>query len=362
MTRKRKKDIISPNNDKVESKRKMVTNTPSNNASNSMPANVGQSFILPPLYHPSSPYFVKQTSPLSYLTSTQANQNTSMVNNDTMQGILQRLDSMDLKLNQLNKIQSTVDKITERLNSMDSKINEIERSNTFLSEQYEELTACTDQNSKEISQLKTDLKSVKDENIKLKKANDECNDNIIDLKCRSMRDNLLFFGIPEGEAFNPPPVTITHNHVTHESQSTPSIDPSQPLVMESQSTESTTLYGAHGGSIENCADKCIVFCENILGISDAKSKISIERAHRIGRIVPGKVRPIVTKLDSQSKLMIKNALKIINLKNTVYNVADPYPSEVKERRKELIPVMLDARRQGKKAVLVRDKLFINNQL
>ncbi|KAL4223417.1 hypothetical protein ACF0H5_016888 [Mactra antiquata] len=155
-------------------------------------------------------------------------------------------------------------------------------------------------------------------------------------------------------------VTSTHNHVTHESQSTPSIDPSQPSVMESQSTESTTLYGAHDGSIENCADKCMVFCENIFGISDAKSKI--KRAHRIGRIVPGKVRPIVAKLDSQSKLMIKNALKIINLKNTVYKMADQYPSLVLERRKELIPVMLDACRQGKKAVLVRDKLFINNQL
>ena len=89
---------------------------------------------------------------------------------------------MDQKLNQLRTIQTTFDEITERLNSMDKKINDIEKSNTYLSDQYEELSAGTDQNSREISVLKADLKHVKDENAQLKKANDACNDNIIDLK------------------------------------------------------------------------------------------------------------------------------------------------------------------------------------
>ncbi|WAR04046.1 hypothetical protein MAR_010604 [Mya arenaria] len=38
------------------------------------------------------------------------------------------------------------------------------------------------------------------------------------------------------------------------------------------------------------------------------------------------------------------------------------PAKVKEHRKELIPVMLKARSMGKRAVLIRDKLFICNRL
>ena len=56
---------------------------------------------------------------------------------------------------------------------------------------------------------------------------------------------------------------------------------------------------------------------------------------------------------------VKRALQNINLRATSFNVADQFPQEVKEKRKQLIPTMLAARREGKRAVLVRDKLFIN---
>lgn len=61
-------------------------------------------------------------------------------------------------------------------------------------------------------------------------------------------------------------------------------------------------------------------------------------------------------------MVVKNALQNINLKNTPFSVFDQFPQIVQERRKELIPVMLEARRNNKKAVLVRDKLYINNKL
>lgn len=41
---------------------------------------------------------------------------------------------------------------------------------------------------------------------------------------------------------------------------------------------------------------------------------------------------------------------------------DQLPKEVQDHRKSLIPTMLDARRRSKTAVLVRDKLYINNRL
>jgi hypothetical protein len=59
--------------------------------------------MLPPLYHPPSPFVTNQTSPIL------SQQNVNNLNTDILQGIIQRLDSMDAKLGQLNKIQSTVE-------------------------------------------------------------------------------------------------------------------------------------------------------------------------------------------------------------------------------------------------------------
>jgi hypothetical protein len=68
----------------------------------------------------------------------------------------------------------------------------------------------------------------------------------------------------------------------------------------------------------------------------------------------------VAKFDTDSKMLIKSFLKKVKLQHTDYNMSEQYPQEVKDRRKELFPVMLEARNSGKRAVLVRDKLFIDN--
>jgi hypothetical protein len=109
---------------------------------------------------------------------------------------------------------------------------------------------------------------------------------------------------------------------------------------------------------DDCKAKVLKFCDQVLKIKPVN--LNIIRAHRVGKPIPGKTRPIVAKLDEDSKSLIKSALKGINLRFSPYNVSDQFPPEVKERRKELIPTMLKARREGKRAVLVRDKLIINN--
>jgi hypothetical protein len=57
------------------------------------------------------------------------------------------------------------------------------------------------------------------------------------------------------------------------------------------------------------------------------------------------------------KLEVKNALKSVK-----FNVGEQYPQEIQQRRRYLIPKMIEARNQNKKAVLVGDKLFIDNKL
>ena len=105
------------------------------------------------------------------------------------------------------------------------------------------------------------------------------------------------------------------------------------------------------------------FCAKTLGIENPQSCIKIDRSHRIGARAQNKVRPIVVKFqDTRSKQIVKNSLRTVKLNNTPYNVSDQYPPEVQERRRSLIPVMEEARRENKTVVLVRDKLYINNRL
>ncbi|WAQ95117.1 hypothetical protein MAR_007588 [Mya arenaria] len=76
----------------------------------------------------------------------------------------------------------------------------------------------------------------------------------------------------------------------------------------------------------------------VLKIPDVKSKIWIDRAHRMGAPSPA-----------------------VNLKGTPFNVFDQLPQEVQLRRKALIPEMVKLRAEGKRAFLIRDKLFVNNK-
>ena len=61
-------------------------------------------------------------------------------------------------------------------------------------------------------------------------------------------------------------------------------------------------------------------------------------------------------------MLVKGALKANNLKDSPYGVFEQYPQMVQERRRALIPVMVEARKAGKTAYLVRDKLYINHRL
>ena len=47
------------------------------------------------------------------------------------------------------------------------------------------------------------------------------------------------------------------------------------------------------------------------------------------------------------------------LKNTHFGIHEQFPKSVEDKRKKLYPVLKEAKRNGKNAVLVRDKLFIN---
>jgi hypothetical protein len=334
--------------------------------------------VSPPTY-PYIPQYVNMNQGSPGLQPTQNLTQNNSQESSVLQSVLTRLDNIDRKLGQLNTIQLTVDKITVRLDSMDQKITEIEKSQIFISEQYETVSKCTNSNKACIDQLQNDVKHLRLQNESLKSKNDEMMDGIIDLKCRSMRDNLLFFGVPEGiqqipdNPLNAGVETLPFNRgLETEADITDSEHPCESSEAAGGSPENTTQptdtlpnsinsnlsYSNVASQNEDCKAKVFDFCYKILGIKNPDKLIKINRAHRIGIFIPGKIRPLVANFDSDSKSLIQSALKTVKPRTTPYNVSEQFPPEVKERRKALIPELIKARRDGKTAFLRRDKLII----
>ncbi|XP_033761586.1 uncharacterized protein LOC117343353 [Pecten maximus] len=191
----------------------------------------------------------------------------------------------------------------EDVKNLKVRLDDIEESQTFINRKFEETRV-----------YHTDLSKL--------------HDDVIDLKCRSMRENLLFFGIPEegGPDF---------------------VDRSDPTTGISERVPN-----------EDCIDKLKTLASQKL---DFTENLLIDRAHRIGPKTTGKVRPIVAKFNQfQQKERLKK--KSNKLKGSNIYISDQYPKEVQEVRRELWPIWKKARDDKKRAVFVKDKLYIDGVL
>ena len=265
-----------------------------------------------------------------------------------------KLDFILSKVSKLDVIESQQNEIVKRLNSIDAelrenkrlidtahrKIADVEESQNLLSGKFESVSKQSASNKSLLDKMETELKSVSEKNVQLEQDNSSLEEDIVDLQCRSMRDNLVFLGIPETTR------PLQRTDAMEAASSTPSTD---------------NVTYSQAASPEDCVSKIYEFCENVLKIDNSRDNIRIDRAHRMGAGGASRTRPIVVKfMDTDSKMRVKSTLKGANLKNSPYNVFDQLPQKVQERRKSLIPIMLKARSEGKRAYLVRDKLFINN--
>lgn len=213
-----------------------------------------------------------------------------------------------------------------------------------------------DVNNTDISKVQNEVKSLSQKNNDLKKANEILADDVIDLKCRSMRDNWVIEGIPEAVRSFPGFMGAIGGADQREQ-----MDTAQASGDNEQASQPKSYAQAASG--EDCNAKVWEFCETVLKISNARDRVRIDRAHRSGAFKPDKPRAIIVKFkDTDSKMLVKTASRQFDLKQTPYGVFDQYPPEVQEKRKGLIPIMLKAKDERKKAVLVRDKLYINNRL
>lgn len=138
---------------------------------------------------------------------------------------------------------------------------------------------------------------------------------ILDLQTRSMRDNLIFSSILEPIHENP--------------EATIRAFMSEQLKLPAETVQSISFHRVHRIQSRNNRND--------------------------------RPRPIVAKFEHfKQKELVQRQGK--HLKGTDFGLNDQYPKEILQRRKQLFPIRKQMREESKKAVIVVDKLYINDQL
>ena len=154
----------------------------------------------------------------------------------------------------------------------------------------------SEKKQRDVDSMFTKLKNLEQ---KQRENEKQLKSDILDLKSRSMRDNLLFYGVPE------------------------------------EKDESDA----------KCVQKVLDFIESKCDIENASQNIKLHRAHRIGRFNQAKMRPIVAKFAYYQDR--ENVRKCANKLQYPLGVSQQFPREIVETRKRLIPIMKKARSEGK---------------
>ena len=226
------------------------------------------------------------------------------------------------KLQSIEKIEKTVNSINvkvcdleEKMKSMDTRVTETEKSCQFSAAESES-------NEKELKAAKEEIKNLKKQcndfeaaAKSLQKQCDELDMDLIDVQGRSMKQNLLFYGIAEG------------------------------------------------GEKEDCGEAAKEVLRSVLKIPNAGDNL-FDNVHRVGQFSAGKVRPIVVKFHyytdrekiRQAAFAAADEMKAANL-----GIGAQIPKKVRDARKPLYPIMKKAKEDGKTVKFAGKKMFINGK-
>ncbi|KAL0151947.1 hypothetical protein M9458_052754 [Cirrhinus mrigala] len=211
-----------------------------------------------------------------------------------------------------------LDSIDKRLSSFDARLSLVE----ILHREFKSLRGSLEFSQQQVETLAAENASLRDsvksltENVThLNEENKKIKETVIDLQARSMRDNLVFSGIPE--------------------------------------------------SAEEDAEATVKsFIKTYLKLpEDTVENICFERVHRLGAKKPGAPRPcpIVAKFGYfKQKEQVKSRGR--ELKGTDFSVNDQFPKEILERRKVLFPIRRSLIQKGSRAVIAVDRLYVDGRL
>lgn len=208
-----------------------------------------------------------------------------------------RLSQIESDVSKIKSVTDTVASLTSKVNTCENEIKEMKNTISSVEHSAKAMSQIFDDVKKnhesELRSIKTNTRNL-EENLKrsvtsIVQKNEELQSSIIDLKSRSMRDNLIFSGIPE----------------------TPN---------------------------EDCEAVFHHFLENKLKIDEF---ISFERVHRMGKPDEFKTKPrnIIAKFSFFKDREFVRRRAPQKLKSTNIWVNEQFSPEIEERRKKLYPVL-----------------------
>lgn len=224
-------------------------------------------------------------------------------------------------LSKIDSIEKSIKLINMKFTDLETKVVDVEKRVKETERSCEFLSVDADTFRYDIKHSKSELKSLNEKCEILRSSNKHCeskiktmNDKMLDLEDRSMRENLMFYGIQESEP-------------------------------------------------EDCEAVVKKFCEDRLMMQDA-SGLVFDRVHRLGGPNSRKPRPVVAKFHyykQREQVRQKSFDMRADLKQTNHGVGIQWPKQVLEARKSLYPIMQREKAKGSTVRMVRDKLFINGQ-
>ena len=115
--------------------------------------------------------------------------------------IIEDIKSMKLSTSKIEKTVNSIDlkvnDMEKKIGSLETKITEVESSCSFLSKEYDRQRIELKEAKTAIKNLQKSCEDFENKANELTREKDRNNDKLLDLESRSMRENLVFYGIPE---------------------------------------------------------------------------------------------------------------------------------------------------------------------
>lgn len=235
-----------------------------------------------------------------------------------------RMTSMETQINQLTSFKQTlvqnakkVETLTVDMKSIQTKMNEYDKCIQSYSDICDGITSSNSETESQLNYLMTKVGSLEEVQNQLETKQSETEEKIIDVQWRTMRENLIFSGIPESDV--------------------------------------------RRGEQEDCEALIKEFLRSEMNIT---TDILFDRVHRLGKFKQNQLypRPVIAKFTNYKDKEHVRRCAPRTLIGTPYRINEQFPTEIENRRKMLYPEAKRARQNKNNEVkLVRDKLYINGK-
>ena len=230
----------------------------------------------------------------------------------SLSDVMSCLKNIEGKLCSMNKRLDALEEVKQKVDKFDTEIKKLwvtlEDKNRKVSDRVTVV-------EEKVENSDFALGMLNDKVITLERERDLLKQEVTYLQSQSMRNNLLFSNIPEAEK----------------------------------------------GVQEDTEKTVKEFLHNKMKVAkDAVDKMVLERVHRVGAKQDGRCRKIVAKfLEFKDREFVRKQWK--SLEGTPFYISEQFPREVIEKRQKLVPKMKQARKDGKRAWIAYDTLYIDGK-